>query len=515
MSITVCILTAGLGTRLNPYSLYINKALLPVNKKAIISNIIDKFPKDSEFVIALGYFGEQVKEYLSLVHSEKNIKYVNVDNYDKEGSGTGYSLMCCKKLLNKPFFFVSCDTLWDGEIDIFSESNWVGVSSVIDTENYCNFEIKHNKVISIHDKKQVIGEQYKAFTGLCYIKDYDVFWNGLKYPDSIASGIQSLINNNLEAKNIVWNDVGSLYNYKNVVLKYEEYDFSKNNEFIYIDNGFVVKFFEDRNITSKRVEKAKLNPNVFPNNINYINGQFYTYPYISGDIFYNVCNVEVFKNLLTWLKNNLWIKYNINQNKMQEVCKKFYHEKTIERIRMYHEKYRNSDVSTIINGVSVPSTFELIKKVKFEEFYNGIPVFFHGDLQFDNIIYTENKEFVLLDWRQDFGGHVEFGDLYYDLAKLYGGIILNYDYIKKKLIYYSEDTNINFDFAQRQSKDLYLKTLSNFIKENNLDEGRVRMMVPIIYLNMSPLHNYPFDKMLYSLGRLMLYEEIERLKYDK
>ena len=64
--------------------------------------------------------------------------------------------------------------------------------------------------------------------------------------------------------------------------------------------------------------------------------------------------------------------------------------------------------------------------------YEGIPSFIHGDLQFDNIIYNKKlNKFILIDWRQDFAGQIEFGDLYYDIAKLYGGILLNYDYIKK------------------------------------------------------------------------------------
>ena len=37
-----------------------------------------------------------------------------------------------------------------------------------------------------------------------------------------------------------------------------------------------------------------------------------------------------------------------------------------------------------------------------------------------------DNKFILIDWREDFGENVEYGDLYYDIAKLYGGMILNY-----------------------------------------------------------------------------------------
>ena len=55
---------------------------------------------------------------------------------------------------------------------------------------------------------------------------------------------------------------------------------------------------------------------------------------------------------------------------------------------------------------------------------------FHGDLQFDNIIYSKNK-FKLIDWRDSFDGRNK-GDIYYDFAKLLGGIDLNYKFIKKE-----------------------------------------------------------------------------------
>ena len=47
---TVCILTAGVGKRLGNYSNILNKSLLPLKKKAIISYIIENFPKKTNFV---------------------------------------------------------------------------------------------------------------------------------------------------------------------------------------------------------------------------------------------------------------------------------------------------------------------------------------------------------------------------------------------------------------------------------------------------------------------------------
>ena len=43
---------------------------------------------------------------------------------------------------------------------------------------------------------------------------------------------------------------------------------------------------------------------------------------------------------------------------------------------------------------------------------------------FVNLLYMKKNKFTLIDWRQDFAGETEFGDLNYDLAKLLGGIII-------------------------------------------------------------------------------------------
>ena len=118
MTFKVCILTAGKGSRMGKMGLKLNKALLPIKSKAIISHIISKFPSETKFVIALGYLGYQVKNYLEIAHSDLDIDYVEVKNFDKIGSGPGKSLLSCKKKLQTDFFFISCDTLWNGKIKL-------------------------------------------------------------------------------------------------------------------------------------------------------------------------------------------------------------------------------------------------------------------------------------------------------------------------------------------------------------------------------------------------------------
>ena len=72
MKPALCILTAGIGSRLENLSEHINKGLLPLDNKAVITHMIDKTPKEYEIVVALGYKGNMVREYCEAAHPDRN-----------------------------------------------------------------------------------------------------------------------------------------------------------------------------------------------------------------------------------------------------------------------------------------------------------------------------------------------------------------------------------------------------------------------------------------------------------
>ncbi len=506
---------------MGPIGTNLSKALHPLGDKAIISHIIESFPKNSEFVIGVGFLGKQVKNYLKMAHEKTKFTFVDVKNYDGIGSGPGHSLSCCKKYLQKPFYFVSCDTLWDNKINFKIKSNWLGVSRVKnnETKNYCNVKLENNRITDVLDKKFTSDRKYKAFVGLCFIKDYKIFWKGIKSKilingeNQISNGIKYLIeNSNTMGLKINWTDIGDKDKYEHAVKKYARYDFSKTNEALYILNKKVIKFFIDPQIVRLRYKKSKMNKKVFPI-IDHLSEQFYSYRFQSGKTLYENNNEKIFSSLLTWLSKNLWEKdKNINKN-INQACLDFYKNKTLKRIELFHKKYKKNNRSLLINNKIIPPTSKLIKQVDWKSLSNGIPAFIHGDLQFDNILHDSNKNsFTLLDWRQDFAGNVNIGDIYYDLAKLYGGILINYDYIKLNLFNYSEKHDeIKYDFTIRKKMENYKKIFQVFIKKNSYDFKKICILTSLIYLNMSPLHKYPFDKLLYSHGKSMLHSEVNNI----
>ena len=84
----VCILAAGIGSR-NKYSYNINKGLLTLGDKAIISKIMDQFPEKTEFIIPVGHLYQTIFDYFKIINSDKNITFVKINDYMTKGSGPG------------------------------------------------------------------------------------------------------------------------------------------------------------------------------------------------------------------------------------------------------------------------------------------------------------------------------------------------------------------------------------------------------------------------------------------
>ena len=44
-----------------------------------------------------------------------------------------------------------------------------------------------------------------------------------------------------------------------------------------------------------------------------------------------------------------------------------------------------------------------------------------------------------------------------------------------------------------------------FIVDNNLDLKKVKVLTSLVWINMSPLHEYPFNKFLFNFGKYNLF----------
>lgn len=507
----VCILTAGIGSR--SFDRKINKAILPLDKKAVISHIIEKFNKNQIFVIALGHNGDQVKQYLFHAHPKTQFEFVNVDNYFNPGCGPGYSLLCCEKKLNSPFIFFSSDTIVLENIKTPSE-NWLGVSPVKNTENYCTLKASAGLVTSLEDK--TINDNKLAWIGLAGIKDHKIFFSNLKRnlkitkdEFQISNGLKGLIPKKLKIYNYTWYDTGSIDSFlitKEAFEKGKKMDFSKPEEVFYIVGDKVIKLFLDEKKTFNLKLRWNKIKKITPKNIKFTKNVL-SYKLHPGFPVYQLLDNEITLNVINFLEKNLWNKKNfIKDENFFKNCLSFYKEKTLKRIKLFNIKNNFQGKKFYINGTKVEKLEHYLKKIDWEFLSKGIESNFHGDLQFDNIIYDPRKKiFKLIDWRPEFNGSTKSGDLYYDLAKLYAGTLMSYQEIKKGNFKFEKvDNKVFYDFSYSNSLKQSQLIIEKYFNKMNYNFDKIKLISALIFVNMSPLHSSPFSEMLYFHGLIEL-----------
>lgn len=118
-----------------------------------------------------------------------------------------------------------------------------------------------------------------------------------------------------------------------------------------------------------------------------------------------------------------------------------------------NEFINQSQVETneiIINGQKYPDPINKLKQ-KYTSFEKKLLdtkySFIHGDLTMSNILVSKKGNLYLIDPRGCFGKTNLFGDVRYDVAKLYYSIVGNFDSLNNGKFEYKSDTNNNHIYS--------------------------------------------------------------------
>lgn len=511
----VLILAAGLGTRVRKLAQNKNKTLIPINNKAIISYIIEKFPKEYEIVMAVGYKKESLIEYCKLAYPNRKFTFEEVSGWDDSNVGPGTSTLACKKHLQRPFYLITADTIIDCPLPHL-DGNWVGISPTVFPEKYSTIRIdRHQNVIEFVNKSTFGYEN--AFMGLAGIRDYNIFWDELEESSKNNSELVSVWFRpekwpNLKVKSLEWLDTGNLDDIQRAKEYFKDKPLSlfKNiDDVAYkVDNKFL-KFSSDININKNRYERGLILKHHIPNNL-IKTDYFIAYDWEDGDTLYTTDSFDVYYEFLLWYEKVIDFS---NKYLNPKLIEPFYVDKTNLRKNKFLEKYGNEFYTTefTINGKKYPSLKTLFNKIDFNSFtQNPFYGSFHGDLQFDNILINSNRrnKFFYIDWRDSFAESTEGGDLYYDLAKLYGGCDLSYYLLKN-------DSNIKIlegismvDYSYTTTHNLtkFKSKYEMWITKSGFSLDKIKLIKSLIFLNMSPLHSDKFNKLLWFKAIEGLYE---------
>lgn len=517
----VVIPSAGLGSRVGPYTKFINKALITIAGRPAISHVITKFDSRVEIVILLGYKGSYVRQVVDALHGDRKITYVEVDKFEGPGSGLGYSLLCAEKVLQCPFIFVANDTIVPtDDIDIDPAlDNWIGYyknDGTYDLPQYRTLEIVNGRAATINPKGVNCQNIYIGAAG---VRDWKSFWSRMQDANAIevgeAYGLQALWNPRV-IEMPSWCDTGNMMALEQTKKKFgapEHNVLEKESEAIWFYNDKVVKFSTDETFISDRVKRAHLGcvpRNLLPK-ITRDDRNLYVYDKVPGRMLSETLNLQTFYNLYITMRS-VWLNdADVKEADRQHVIAAsmdFYKYKTLTRLESFLKRFEIVDKHETINGVETFPARDLLNSIDWKWLTeNAIVGRFHGDFHCENIVCTRDRNFVLLDWRQNFGaGNYTFGDVYYDLAKFYHGLVVPHsmicrgDYVVQKTP--SGEINVDVNRPNR-----FVEVCEEFERQVDLDgfsRQKIRTLAALIYINSSALHEHEYAVFLYYFGRYQL-----------
>ena len=469
MGYKVCIPTAGTGSRLGGLTRYLNKSLVGIANRPTICHLIEQFPADAKFVIALGHKGNLVQEFLALAYPDRHFDYAYVDPFEGEGSGLGLSLLACKEHLQEPFVFISCDTLVDEFIPP-PDKNWMGYAETQDLDPYRTLEVEGNQVNGICEKGVGKAPNHKPYIGLAGISDYQAFWSEMETGGSAAikigeaQGLRALLTRGIEAKYFTWHDTGNidaLMRARDFYRKpHEPNILEKANEAIWFVSDYVIKFSDDKKFIANRVERVKelegFVPSITGSGVN-----MYRYAKVEGEVFSDVVDLPLFENLLE-KSTQFWKLKNLKEGEkssFKAACLCFYRDKTYERVELFYKNFSRKDGKEVINGIEMPLLKDLLDTIDW-------------------------------DWLAD---------------GLLHGLIISHGLIARNLYGVKwEPSEINFYFLRKQVLVECERYFNSWIQGRGYDLKKVNLLTALIFLNIAALHHEPYSLLLFGLGKSML-----------
>lgn len=526
---TLFIPCAGRGSRIVDGQQGLPKPLSTIGGVPAVGRIISYYPEDFDIVIALGFESEIVRAAIEAMFYDNGrinqISFSYTDSYKNSGQGLSHTILDARdRLSERPFIFHAVDSILDEQLFKshfrLEENNQVLFSRPKTPGHYRFAQIMKDGQSTWGSREFNDEDKESCYIGVSHIWDYEVFWENLgRHGDESPEAGETLGLNLADAHiaelpSSAWFDVG---NKTGLLFASEKFPNTKNilqkqDEAIWFINSNVIKIHKDKNFIEGRVQRAKkLLP--FVPKIEYSNQYTYLYKEITGlelskALQKNNFNFSTFFNYLWkfWMKNQLKaIKLESHFNKDYL---KFYYDKTVERIMRLRKRFPEIEDPCQINGISVQPISRAIERVDWKKLSQIASARIHGDLHPENILMTDDDDFILLDWRQDLAGsRTAEGDIYYDIGKFIHGLRVDHGIVANKeySVVETEDGGTEIQIAWAPGKEIAFEKFRIFITSKNLSWNRALLMEAIIYLNIACLHEPDeYSIFLAHLGRMNL-----------
>ncbi len=514
MSVAVCVIAAGRGTRMGFADGALHKALAPLANRAVLSHVIEGFPGDARFVIAVGHRADQIKAYVSLAHPDRDVTFVEVDNYDGPGAGPGLSALACAPALGgEPFALAAADGVLHAVPDL-SGDTWMGASPVDDPTSYLTLEVGADGRVG--ELQERTGPSRLAYNGVAWIAEPDAFLAGLARGAEhgelqVTQGFQALLDAGVPVRAVAcdWTDAGTTSAYAVARRRFAEYDTAGRAplDVTYLLADRVVKWFRDPGGADRRAARARDLGGAIPPAIAAPSG-WLAYEKAPGTVLCDRMSAGEVAAVLRFAEGELW-RERPDDLAFRDAARRFYGAKTLTRLDAWlaargHAAEPPSGWE--VNGLPTRTVAEVLEDELAGIVDAAIPTVFHGDLHEGNIVAGPGG-YRLIDWRDEFGGLADRGDLLYDLAKLLHSFELPESVMHARSFRVAERPDgegVEIEHPDSALRAEAREALWAWCAERGHDARAIGLVDGLIWINMAPLYDRELGDYLYAWGRWLL-----------
>lgn len=175
------VLCGGEGTRLAPYTKFVNKGLVGINGKFIIDYALDTLRElgVQDLIVVLG--GSHFAQIVSHIKDGKDLGFKSCSYvYQATPQGLSQAISLCEHLINQEkFYTILGDNIYDGGIKFDHIERYGAQICLVKSTELYRFgvaSLKDQKIVNIQEKPKVLDPslQHYAISGL-YLWDHNFF----------------------------------------------------------------------------------------------------------------------------------------------------------------------------------------------------------------------------------------------------------------------------------------------------------------------------------------------------
>lgn len=504
--------------------------IYPINQKIVFDYLLEQYQDDCDIFEVICYENaEKVHRRLSAYKTNK----LKIRDLNKLGD-LGHTVYEGIKNYSGAVIINFADTIVLDRIqDIERDCFFCSHDEVSDKWTF--FDEKDGVITEIYDKTQrkVVGEK-SLFVGVFKLTDAQLFGDCLqsaflKENLSMSTFYYALMlysrKNPLKAVlTSHWFDIGHLDRYYDTQIEVKSREF--NHIMIDKDRGILRKTSDDKNKFIGEVlwylklpaDIAYVRPRIFSfstdYNAPYVSMEYYSYHTLHELFLYGDLSNSQWKDIFRRIRFvcDDFKRYTVRDASIKSSLEDMYLLKTINRLNKLRidERFSCFFKSPVhVNGKLYLSLENICAKLQdiIPQMLYDVDSFsiIHGDLCFANIMVDSNLSFIkVIDPRGKFGSFDIYGDIRYELAKLFHSVDGKYDFIIKDLFevnYDLETASLNYIIQDRKRDyDLYRLFLEIFKIEIGDDIKKIELIEALLFLSMIPLHSESLNHQMVMLG---------------